>query len=288
MAVQVVVPETKGGGTPAVMMPNPFYHAYAGAVAATGADAIFLPVTKELNFLPDLEAISNETWAQTAAFFICSPANPQGSAASCEYYARLVSLARQHDFVVLADECYAEIYDSEPPVSVLEVCAAENNLSNVLSFHSLSKRSNVPGLRSGFVAGNEDLISAFRTVRTFGGAIPPGPTYAASTALFNDDAHVEANRALYREKFDAAEKILSGRFGFYRPDGGFFLWLDVGDGIAATTKLWRQAGIKVLPGAFLGHEDGDGHNPGAPYIRLAVVHDIEVTTRALTKLCDVL
>ena len=286
MAALIVVPDEKSG-VPAVLMPNPLYHAYAGAAAAARAEAVFLPTTRETGFLPDLDAVSQETWARTAAFYICSPANPQGAAASLAYYEKLVGLAQAHDFVVLADECYADIYDRTPPCSILQACAG-GGLSRVLSFHSLSKRSNVPGLRSGFVAGSEDLITRFRSLRSYGGAVPPGPTLAAAAGLWNDDAHVKANRALYREKFDIAERILSNRFGFYRPDGGFFLWLEVGDGEAAARKLWAEAGIMVLPGSYLGQTQADGSNPGAGYIRVALIHDAGTIGEALSSLAAVL
>ena len=213
MAGDVSIPPQKDGAIPIVLIPNPFYQVYIGAAVMSRAEPIYMSATLKNGFLPDFKALDETTLKRTALAYICTPSNPQGSIADIDYLKKAITLARKYDFVLAIDECYAEIYDSKPPVSILEVCGAENNLSNVLSFHSLSKRSNVPGLRAGFVAGDEELISAFRTVRTFGGAIPPGPTYAASTALFNDDEHVKANRALYRERSDAAEHISSVRFG---------------------------------------------------------------------------
>ncbi len=162
------------------------------------------------------------------------------------------------------------------------------DFANVVAFHSLSKRSSVPGLRSGFAAGDPNVIAAFRRLRQFGGAPSPLPVYAAAAALWRDETHVAANRALYRAKFDAAERLLENRFGFYRPPGGFFLWLDVGDGEAATVELWRTAGIRVLPGRYLAHPDDAASNPGTRYIRVALVADLATTTAALERLAAAL
>ncbi len=280
MMPQLLMPEEKAGQRPALLLPSPFYHAYEGAAAAVRAEPVYLPCTRETNFLPSLDGLTDLLLERTAAFFLCSPSNPQGTVADAAYLARLIALARKHDFFLLVDECYADVYDGEPPLGTLEVCASDGDLSNVLVFHSLSKRSSVPGLRSGFVAGDPDIISRFRTLRSYGGAVPPLPVLAAASALWNDDDHAARNRALYREKFDIAERILDHQLGFYRPRAGFFLWLDVGDGEAATGRLWREAGIKVMPGGYLAH-DADGANPGAPYIRIALVHDAPTTERAL-------
>ncbi|MSO65120.1 MAG: aminotransferase class I/II-fold pyridoxal phosphate-dependent enzyme [Alphaproteobacteria bacterium] len=287
LAPQVVVPARKAGQVPAILMPNPFYHAYAGAAVAAGAEPIYLAARRETGFLPDIDAIGPELLARTAAFYLCSPANPQGTVADLDYLRRLVHLARQHDFLLLVDECYAEIYTGAPPPSALQAGLAEDgSLANILVFHSLSKRSNVPGLRSGFVAGDTDVIARFRTLRSYGGALPSLPTLAASTALWRDEIHVEVNRALYREKFAIAERILGNRLGFYRPAGGFFLWLDVGDSEGAARHLWTTAGVKVLPGRYLARDVAGEPNPGAPYIRLALVHDSAVTDQALRRLAE--
>jgi len=253
LAALLTVPGRTRHRRPAVLMPNPFYPAYAGGAMLAGAEAIYLPATRETGFLPDLSAVDDETLDRTALVYLCSPANPQGAVASADDIGEAIALARRHGFVLAVDECYTEIYGDQPPAGALQACAATGgNCSNVLVFHSLSKRSSAPGLRSGFVAGDADLIAGFRRLRSYGGATLPFPVLAASAALWNDDAHVEANRALYREKFDAAEHILSGRFGFYRPDGGFFLWLDVGDDEAATQALWTEAAVRVLPGRSYG------------------------------------
>lgn len=285
----LAVPESKGGGRPVVVMPNPFYHVYGGAAAVSGAEPVFLPATPETGFLPDITRLDEETLARTALYYFCSPANPQGAVAGLEILTSAIRLAREFDFVLVADECYAEIYDSEPPPGALEACARlGDGFDNVLVFHSLSKRSSAPGLRSGFVAGDEKLIRPFRTLRNYVGPQVPMPTLAASAALWGEETHVEENRRLYRAKFDIAADILAGRFGFYRPAGGFFVWLDVGDGEEAAKRLWTEAGIRVLPGAYMGRDDVAGANPGDAFIRLALVDDSETTTEALGKLVKVL
>jgi succinyldiaminopimelate transaminase len=273
LAAIAIVPEEKRGRRPAVLIPNPYYLVYAGAAAVSGADILYLDATKETGFLPDLDAIDEATLARTAAFYLCSPANPQGAIASLDYLKRAIDLARAYDFVLVADECYAEIYDSAKPPGALEACQAlGGSLENVLVFHSLSKRSSAAGLRAGFVAGDKRLIKKFMHVRNYGGCQVPLPLQAAAAALWQDEAHVEENRAAYRRKFDVAERILGGHYGFYRPPGGFFLWLDVGDGEKAALALWREAALRVLPGGYTAHPT-NGRNPGQRYIRVAVVHD---------------
>jgi len=285
----LAVPQSKAGGAPVVVMPNPFYHVYGGAAAVAGAEPVYLPASPETGFLPDIAALDEKTLARTALFYFCSPANPQGTVAGINILKTAIRLARAHDFVLVADECYAEIYDGEPPPGALQACAAlGDGFDNVLVFHSLSKRSSAPRLRSGFVAGDANLIKPFKRLRNYVGPQVPMPAIAASTALWRDEAHVEANRALYREKFAIAEDILGGRFGFYRPAGGFFLWLDVGDGEAAAKRLWSEAAIRTLPGAYIGRPDAAGRNPGGRYLRLALVDDPETTAEALQRLVKVL
>jgi len=187
MMPQLLVPEEKAGQRPALLLPSPFYHAYEGAAVAARAEPVYLPCTRDTNFLPDLDGLTESLLERTAVFFLCSPSNPQGTAADAAYLTRLIGLARKHDFVLLVDECYADVYDGEPPLGTLEVCASDGDLSNVVVFHSLSKRSSVPGLRSAFVAGDPDIIDRFRTLRSYGGAVPPLPVLAAAAALWNDD-----------------------------------------------------------------------------------------------------
>lgn len=201
----------------------------------------------------------------------------------------MVGLARRYDFVLIVDECYAEIYTREPPVGALEAAVAlDGGPGGVVVFHSLSKRSSAAGLRSGLVAGDPTVLAAFSRLRSYGAAVQPLPILAAATALWRDEAHVRANRALYRAKFDLADRRLAGRFGYARPDGGFFLWLEVDDGEAVARRLWAEAAIKVVPGAYLGRPDATGHNPGERAIRVALVHDLETTDRALSALVDLL
>jgi N-succinyldiaminopimelate aminotransferase len=285
MIALTAVPEKVRGRQPAVLMPNPFYQVYLGAAALSGADPVFVPATAETGFLPQFQTLDNETLDRTAMAYYCSPANPQGTVATLETLTGLIKLARQHGFVILFDECYSEIYGETPPPGGMAACAAlGGSLDNVLVFNSLSKRSSVPGLRSGFVAGDPDLIRSFKRVRDYGGSPPPLPLLAAATALWQDEAHVEQNRAQYRQKFDLADEILTGRHGYYRPDGGFYLWLDVGDGEAAALRLWQEAAIRVIPGIYLAKTDDQGQNPGAGYIRCALVHDLETTEQALQRL----
>jgi N-succinyldiaminopimelate aminotransferase len=285
MIALTVIPENIGGKKPIVLMPNPFYQVYLGAAALAGAEPRFIPAMADTEFLPDYTALDAETLDRTALAYYCSPANPQGTAASAAKLTALIGLARKHDFVIVFDECYSEIYGDTPPTGGLEACAAlGGSLDHVLVMNSLSKRSSVPGLRSGFVAGDPSIIARFKQVRDYGGAPPPLPLLAAATALWQDEDHVDASRALYQQKFDLADDILDGIGGYYRPAGGFYLWLDVGDGEAAALKLWREAGLRVIPGAYLAKTGSDGVNPGNSYIRCALVHDIETTTQALERL----
>jgi N-succinyldiaminopimelate aminotransferase len=270
----LVVPRRKAGARPVVLVPNPYYLVYNGAATMAGADAVFLDATRENDFMPDLAAIPRETLERTALFYLCSPANPQGTIASLDYLKRAIALAREYDFVLAVDECYAEIYDRVPPPGALEACAElAGGFANVVAFHSLSKRSSAAGLRSGFVVGDPKLIAHYKHLRDYGGCQVSLPIQAAAAALWRDEAHVEENRARYRRKFDIAEQAIAGRFGFYRPQGGFFLWLDVEDGEAATLRLWREGAIRVLPGGYTARAAQGRANPGGRYIRLAIVHD---------------
>ncbi len=278
------------GTRPVVLVPNPVYHVYAGAAAVAGAEAVFMPATRETGFLPDPGALDPAVLARTAIAYVCSPANPQGAVADLPYLGRWIALARRHGFVAAFDECYCEIYDRLPPPGALQAAAVMDggSLDNLLVFHSLSKRSGAAGLRSGFIAGDARLVRRQAQLVNYGGVAPPYPILAASTALWRDEAHVGPIRAHYRALIDLAERTLDGRFGFYRPQGGFFLWLEVGDGEAAARRLWAEAGLRVLPGAYMSRPDGAGRNPGAPYIRVALVHEPPVVAAALARLVAVL
>src|SRR5438477_6555721 len=281
------VGERRGG--PAILTPNPFDPAYGAGARAAGCEQIYLPTTVASGFLPDLDALDEVTLARTVAIYIASPANPQGSVAGRDYFSRLKSLADRFGFVILSDECYSEIYTREAPGSALE-CAGPD-FTNVVAFQSLSKRSNLPGMRVGFAAGDKKFLAAFLELRNVAAPQVPVPLQQVAVAAYSDEAHVEENRRLYRIKFDLADQILGNRYGYVRPAGGFCVWLDVSDrggDEAATVKLYRDAGVRVIPGSYLSRPQDDGSNPGAGYIRLALVSDSESTAEALHRLVETL
>jgi N-succinyldiaminopimelate aminotransferase len=281
-------PETKNGKQPVVLMPNPFYQVYAVAAVTCGAEPIYVPATAATGFLPDYAGLPADLLDHVTIAYICSPANPQGAVASADYWKTLLALAEKHDFTIFADECYSEIWRSQAPTGILEIAQSTNaDPERVFSFHSLSKRSNLPGLRSGFVAGGPKGIAQIRKLRSFAGAPLPLPIQKVSEAAWRDDAHVAASLKLYQEKFTAADAIFAGLQGFQCPEGGFFLWLPVDDGEAASLKLWRETGVRVLPGAYLSR-DANGENPGKAYIRVALVAHKEEMQRGLIKLRDCL
>ena len=283
-----LMPLAKGGATPAVAMPNPFYQVYAAAVLAAGAEPIYVAATEDNGFLPDYGALPEQVLRRLVAVYICSPSNPEGAAAGDSYWKRLFALADRHDFIVLADECYADIYFDAPLACSLPV-RAEEKFGRLLSFHSLSKRSGLPGLRSGILTGDPALIAKIRGFRNVAGPQVPGPILAASAAAWRDETHVAANRALYRQKMEAAEHILGNRMK--RPDGGFFLWLKVGHGEDFALRLWREQGVRVLPGAYMGREIEPGKpqsNPGFSYVRVALVSDLSTIMTALERVREIL
>ena len=281
-------PETKNGKQPIVLMPNPFYQVYAVAAVTVGAEPLYVPATAATGFLPDYAGLPSEILDRVTIAYICSPANPQGAVASAEYWKTLLALAEKHDFTIFADEWYSEIWRNTAPTGILEVAQASGaDPERVFSFHSLSKRSNLPGLRSGFVAGGAKGIAQIRKLRSFAGAPLPLPIQKVSQAAWEDDTHVATSLALYHAKFDAADAIFSGLQGFKTPEGGFFLWLPVEDGEAAALKAWRETGVRVLPGAYLSR-DANGENPGKGYIRVALVAPKEEMQRGLIQLRDCL
>jgi aspartate/methionine/tyrosine aminotransferase len=285
-AAIALCPETKRGQRPVVLMPNPFYQVYAVAALAVGAEPVYVPATAVTGFLPDYRSLPDEVLDRVALAYICSPANPQGAVASADYLADLLALAEAHDFTVLADECYSEIWRDAPPPGLLQVAQARGtDPERAVVFHSLSKRSNLPGLRSGFVASGPASMRRLRQLRAFAGAPLPLPLQRVAEAAWADEAHVAESRALYREKFADADRILAGVQGYQPPQGGFFLWLPVDDGEAAALKLWTTTGVRVLPGAYLSRAAG-GDNPGQGYIRVALVAPREDTQRGLTALRD--
>src|SRR6202011_319624 len=214
-------------GKPAILVPNPFYPAYGAGARAAGCETIYLPTTLANGFLPDLDALDDATLARTVAIFIASPANPQGSVASSDYFAKLKKLADRYGCMILSDECYSEIYTRQAPGSALEYAGPD--FTNVVAFQSLSKRSNLPGMRVGFAAGDKKFLSAFHELRNVAAPQVPVPLQQVAVAAYSDEAHVEEKRRLYRIKFDLADQILGNRYGYRRPAGGFCVWLDVSE-----------------------------------------------------------
>ncbi len=281
-------------GQPAILMCNPYYSAYVAGALGVGAEAVYLNATAATGFLPDLDGIARDEalMRRTAALFICSPSNPQGAVASRAYIEKALSLTRRHDFMLFLDECYSEIYTGEAPTGGLEVAAATpERFKNLVVFNSLSKRSNLPGLRSGFCAGDAAFLETYGEIRNMCAPQVPGPVQHASAAAWSDEAHVEKNRAAYRQKFAVADEILGTRFGYKRPAGGFCLWLDMsqnGGGVEAAVTLWKRTGVKVIPGCFLAQCGRDGTNPGANYVRAALVQDLATIREALERTISVL
>jgi N-succinyldiaminopimelate aminotransferase len=287
-AAIALCPESKNGKKPVILMPNPFYQVYAVAALTVGAEPVYVPATAATGHLPDYGSLPQDVLDRVALAYICSPANPQGAVASKDYLADLLALAEKHDFKVFADECYSEIWRDAPPPGLLQVAAAEGaDPERAVVFHSLSKRSNLPGLRSGFVAAGPQSMLRLRQLRAFAGAPLPLPLQMVAKACWEDEDHVTASRAMYQAKFAAADRIFAGVQGYQPPGGGFFLWMPVDDGEAATLKLWTKTGVRVLPGSYLSREVG-GDNPGKGYIRVALVAPAEETQRGLTQLRDCL
>jgi N-succinyldiaminopimelate aminotransferase len=276
-------------GKPVMLIPNPFYAAYAAGALAADCEPVYLPATRKSQFLPDLDVLDDALLARTVACYIASPSNPQGAVADRAYLDKLAALARRFGFLVFADECYCEIYSEHAPPGMLE--ASGPDFANVVVFHSLSKRSNLPGLRVGFAAGDRRFLGSYLELRNVAAPQVPTPAQYVAIAAYGDEAHVQENRTLYSAKFDLADQIIGDRYGYERPDGGFFLWLDVskqGGSEAVTKRLWAEAGVRVVPGRYLARNQTDGSNPGADYIRVAMVQDKAATAEALHRLVAVL
>ena len=283
-AVMALCPEQKAGQTPTILMPNPFYQVYMVASLSAATEPVFVNATAETGFLPDYASLPEAQLNRAAALYICSPANPQGAVASEQYWSDLIDLAERYDFRIFADECYSEIYPDSPPPGILQVAAAKGaDPERIVAFHSLSKRSNLPGLRSGMIAAGPKTITAARQLRSYAGSPLPLPLQAAAEAVWADEAHVVENRRLYGEKYAIADRIFGNVPGYTSPEAGFFLWLPVENGEEATVKLWTQTGVKVLPGAYLAQEAG-GINPGDTYIRVALVAPKDETEQGLMRL----
>lgn len=288
LALFVMVPERKNGARPAVLLPNPYYQAYPAGALASGAEPVYVNATKETGFLPDFGAVPVEILKRTAAVYVASPSNPEGAVADLAYWKRLFDLADLYGFSVLSDECYSEIWRETAPLGAF--AAAEQlgrSRERLLVFNSLSKRSGLAGLRSGFVAGDPKLIAAYKELRAQAAPQVAGPIQAVSAHAWSDEAHVAVNQAIYRANFDIAAEELGNRPGFTLPDAGFFLWMAVPEAVNFTRRLWAEAGLRVLPGAFLASDQGVGArsgNPGEGYLRIALVNGPETTRAALKRL----
>ncbi|MFZ5579433.1 MAG: succinyldiaminopimelate transaminase [Pseudomonadota bacterium] len=275
---------------PLVLMPNPFYQIYEGAAYLAGAEPWFYPTPAapygQGGFLPDFDAIPAEVWKRCQLIYVCSPGNPTGAVLPEAAYRRLIELADEHDFVIASDECYSELYYGAPPVGLLEVCAniGRNDFARCVVFHSLSKRSNLPGLRSGFVAGDAAILKGYHLYRTYHGCTLPPPTQAASAAAWSDEAHVEKNRDLYLQKFTQVIEILDGALDASMPEGAFYLWAKtpISDTEFAR-RLFAEQNITVLPGSYLSREV-DGINPGAGYVRMALVAEMDECLEAAERI----
>ncbi len=272
-----------------VISPNPFYQIYEGATLLAGARLQFLNCTADNNYLPDFDSVTSQQWQQCQLLFLCSPGNPTGAVVDQATLTRLIELAREYDFVIASDECYSEIYPNEdnPPVGLLQACAEAGNhdYRNCLVFQSLSKRSNLPGLRSGFVAGDADILERFMLYRTYQGCAMPPHHQVASIAAWSDENHVRENRAQYRQKFATVLDILGNTLPCQQPPASFYLWPRTPiDDTEFARGLYQEKNLKVLPGQYLGR-DQDGINPGANHVRLALVAPVEQCREAAQRLC---
>lgn len=271
-----------------VVSPNPFYQIYEGAALLAGTKPYYLPCLDQNGFNPDFDAVSADVWQRCQILFLCSPGNPTGALVPLATLKKLIALADEYDFVIAADECYSELYFDEdaPPPGLLTACAelGRSDFKRCVVFHSLSKRSNLPGLRSGFVAGDAQILKAFLLYRTYHGCAMPVQTQLASIAAWQDEAHVLANRDLYREKFDAVLDILTPVLDVKRPDGSFYLWAKVPmDDAQFCRELFEQEHVTVVPGSYLSREV-DGLNPGAGRVRMALVAPLSECVEAAQRI----
>ncbi len=280
-ACLALCPEQKNGRKPNVLIPNPFYQVYAVATLAANATPVFVSAHQQNGYLPDYASLGEDVLNDTAIAYICSPSNPQGAVASYDYWRELIKLAEKHDFYIFADECYSEIYRATPPTGILQVA---NDIGadpeRILTFHSLSKRSNLPGLRSGFVAGGPKALGRLKQLRDYAGAPLPLPLQMAAVAAWNDEEHVIANRAAYVKKYEIADQVFGNLKGYSSPEAGFFLWLPVEDGEAAALKIWQTTGVRVLPGEYLARPTKQD-DPAKGYIRVALVATEQEIMRGL-------
>ena len=288
--VQAVVstPATAVAEKPVVALPNPFYQIYEGAALLAGAEPFFLNTTAGNRFQPDLDGVPAQVWKRCEVLFLCSPGNPTGAVLSLDFLRHALALAQRHDFVIASDECYAELYRDEaaPPPSLLQAALANGHdaFQRCVVFHSLSKRSSVPGLRSGFVAGDPAIIKPYLLYRTYHGCAMPVPTQLASIAAWNDDAHAAANRRLYREKYAQVLPILAPVLDVVEPDGAFYLWPDVQrDDETFTRDLFATQNLTILPGSYLARDTPAG-NPGRQRVRISLVAPVEECVTAAQRI----
>ena len=275
---------------PIVIMPNPFYQIYEGAALLAGASTFFCSSFETNNYLQDFESIPSETWRNTELIYICSPANPTGKSLSEDQIEKLIDLAHQYDFTIASDECYSEIYSSShnKPNSLLKISENIGNKSfeKCIIFHSLSKRSNLPGLRSGFVAGDSSLLKQYFLYRTYHGCAMAGHAQEISALAWSDESHVDENRDKYTEKFSVVEEILKDHYKLYRPEGGFYHWIKTPiDDQQFAARLMETQNVKVMPGSFLSRED-EGEDPGLDHIRVAWVSEKEECIEAARRLVE--
>ena len=281
------------GGTAAkVLMPNPCYQIYEGAAYLAGAEPHYLPCDAHHGFLPDLDSIDEATWRDCQLFYLCSPGNPTGAVMPLEQLQQLITFAHKYDFIIASDECYSEIYpdESAPPPGLLQAAATSglDDYKRCVVFHSLSKRSNVPGMRSGFVAGDAEVLAEFRRYRTYHGSTMSPAVQKASIAAWSDEAHVQHNRELYRQKFSAFQEVLDGLLDCQQPEGSFYLWPSLPiDDCEFTRRALAEQHLRLVPGSYLSREV-DGHNPGQNHIRLSLVAGVEACHEAALRIRNLL
>lgn len=278
------------GSSPIVVMPNPFYQIYEGAAILAQATPYFVPCTLDNDFKGNYRAVPKEVWMQTQLLFVCSPNNPTGSVMTMDDWEHLIRLSDQYGFIIASDECYSELYFDTAPIGLLQACATlgRHDFKNCVVFHSLSKRSNLPGLRSGFVAGDAEILQAYLQYRTYQGCAMPIPHQLASIAAWQDEKHVEHNRALYQEKFALWMTELGQLLALRMPEAGFYFWVKVpaqfaGDDEAFVKVLYEQANIHALAGRYLSREV-NGNNPGEGYVRIALVASVEESREAISRI----
>lgn len=282
--------ENNTNSKPTVVMPNPFYQIYEGAAILAQATPYFVPCTAETNFKEDYRTVPIDVWQQTQLLFVCSPNNPTGSVMSMDDWEALLRLSDKHGFIIASDECYSELYFDKAPIGLLQACAAlgRHDFKNCVVFHSLSKRSNLPGLRSGFIAGDASILKSYLQYRTYQGCAMPIPHQLASIAAWQDEKHVAHNRALYKEKFALWMAELGELLDLRMPDAGFYLWIKApkkfnGDDEVFVKALYEQANIYALAGRYLSREV-NGKNPGAGYVRIALVASVEESREAIDRI----